>query len=317
MKRATLLVTLISLRLLSTAQQTSFINDPQGAFNQAKEYFQKEQYSLAYPLLKEIQLKQRETDRSNKALNYQEVRYYTIVCALKQNEETAVTLAKEFIELEDNASRVQMMSFHLAEYYFRKQDYSEAIPAFEKVSIDNLSNREIADLKFHLGYAYFTSNNFEQAKPLLNTIRQLPKDPNYRDANYYYGFLAFYDKNYKDALDAFTVVEDHAEYGKVVPYYIANIYYSTNQKDKALQYAEARLAKGNQYYDLELRQLVGHAYYEKKQFDKARPYLEAYVGKSKKARPNLRYAFGFKDEFGSLTTFFKNGMASLNCSPAR
>ena len=114
MKRATLLVTLISLRLLSTAQQTSFINDPQGAFNQAKEYFQKEQYSLAYPLLKEIQLKQRETDRSNKALNYQEVRYYTIVCALKQNEETAVTLAKEFIELEDNASRVQMMSFHLA-----------------------------------------------------------------------------------------------------------------------------------------------------------------------------------------------------------
>ena len=252
MKQATLFFTLISLCLFSTAQQTSFINDPQGSFNQAKEYFQKEQYSLAYPLLKDLQLKQRETDRSNKALNYQEVRYYTIVCALKQNEETAPTLAREFIDLEDNAARVQMMSFHLAEYYFRKQDYSEAIPAFEKVSIDNLSNREIADMKFHLGYSYFTSKQFDLAKPMLNTIRQLPKDPNYSDANYYYGFLAFYDKNYRDALDAFTVVENHEEYGKVVPYYIANIYYSTNQKDKALQYAEARLGKGNQYYDLEL-----------------------------------------------------------------
>ncbi|MBC7827407.1 MAG: tetratricopeptide repeat protein [Chitinophagaceae bacterium] len=293
MKQATLFFTLISLCLFSAAQQSSFINDPQGSFNQAKEYFQKEQYSLAYPLLKDLQLKQRETDRSNKALNYQEVKYYTIVCALKQNEETAVTLAKEFIELEDNASRVQMMSFHLAEYYFRKQDYPQAIPAFEKVSIDNLSNREIADLKFHLGYSYFTSQQFDLAKPMLNTIRQLPKDPNYRDANYYYGFLAFYDRNFKDALEAFTIVENHEEYGKVVPYYIANIYYSTNQKDKALQYAEARLAKGNQYYDLELRQLVGHAYYEKKQFDKARPYLEAYVGKSKKVSREDLYELSF------------------------
>lgn len=274
MKQATLFFTLISLCIFSAAQQTSFINDPLGTFNQAKEYFQKEQYSLAYPLLKELQLQQRETDRSNKALHYQEVKYYTTVCALKQNEETSVSLAREFIDLEDNAARVQMMSFHLAEYYFRKQDYTEAIPAFEKVSIDNLSNREIADLKFHLGYSYFTTQQFPQAKPLLNTIRQLPKDPNYKDANYYYGFLAFYDRNYKDALQAFTVVEDHEEYAKVVPYYIANIYYSTNQKEKALQYAEARLSKGNQYYDLELRQMVGHAYFEKSNTKRPCPTLK-------------------------------------------
>ncbi|MGZ5135470.1 MAG: tetratricopeptide repeat protein, partial [Flavitalea sp.] len=293
MKQVTLLYTLIGLCLFSAAQQTSIINDPQGAFNQAKEYFQKEQYSLAYPLLKELQLQQRETDRSNRAINYQEIKYYTIVCALKQNEETAVTLAREFINLEDNASRVQMMNYHLAEYYFRKQDYQQAIPAFEKVSIDNLSNREIADLKFHLGYSYFTSQQFAEAKPLLNSIRQLPKDPNYRDANYYYGFLAFYDKNFTDALEAFRIVEDHPEYGKVVPYYIANIYYSTNQKDKALQYAEARLAKGNQFYDTELRQMIGHAYYEKKEFDKARPYLESYVSKSKKVSREDLYELSF------------------------
>ena len=152
MKQATLLFTLISLCLFSAAQQTSFINDPNGTFNQAKEYFQKEQYSLAYPLLKELQLKQRETDRSNRALNYQEIKYYTIVCALKQNEETAVSQAKEFINLEDNAAKVQMMNFHLAEYYFRKKDYATAQSLFEAAGISNLSNREVADIKFHLRY---------------------------------------------------------------------------------------------------------------------------------------------------------------------
>src|SRR5687767_5230616 len=153
MKQALVLLLMTGISYLSaSAQQTRFINDPNAAFNQAKEFFQKEQYSLAYPILKDLQLKQRETERSNDALNYQEIRYYATVCALKQNEERAVYNAQEFIDLEDNASRVQMMSFHLAEYYFRKQDFAKAISAYENVNIANLSNDEIASLKFHQGY---------------------------------------------------------------------------------------------------------------------------------------------------------------------
>jgi len=67
-----------------------------------------------------------------------------------------------------------------------------------------------------------------------------------------------------------------------VPYYIANIYLVQNQKDKAIAYASAKLAKGGQYYDTELRQLAGHGYYEQKDFEKALPYLEQYVSKSKR-----------------------------------
>ena len=146
-----LILLMIGLSHFSSAQQTRFISDPQVSFNQAKEFFQKEQYSLAYPILKDLEQRRRETDRSNDALNYQDIRYYATVCALKQNEERAVFNAQEFIDLEDNAARVQMMSFHLAEYYYRKQDFSKSIEAYEKVNISNLSNDEIADLKFHLG----------------------------------------------------------------------------------------------------------------------------------------------------------------------
>ncbi len=293
MKKASVIILLAVFFQVSYGQQTRFINDPHETFNQAREFFQKEQYSLAYPLLKELQLKLRETDRSNQALNYQDVRYYATVCALKQNEERALESAKEFIEIEDNAARVQMMNFHLAEYHFRKENYSEAISAYENANLANLSNREIADMKFHQGYSYFTLKQFDQAKPLLNAIRTSSSDPNYQDANYYYGFISFYDKNYKDALDAFTVVENHPEYGKIVPYYIATINYSTNQKDKALSYVENRLQKGDQYYDTELRQLVGHAYFERQQYDKALPYLESYVNKSDKVKREDLYELSY------------------------
>ena len=54
MKHAPVLILMmIGLSYFSSAQQSRFINDPQASFNQAKEFFQKEQYSLAYPMNKE------------------------------------------------------------------------------------------------------------------------------------------------------------------------------------------------------------------------------------------------------------------------
>src|SRR6185503_9921093 len=165
---------------------------------------------------------------------------------------------------------------------------------YEDAGIPNLSNREIADMKFHQGYSYFTLQKFNQAKPLFNSIRQLKDDPNYIDANYYYGFLAFLDRQYNEALESFKIVENEKTYASVVPYYIAQIYYIQGRKDEALAYAENKIKSGqSQYYDLELKQMIGHAYFEKKQYDKALPYLEEYVRGSKKVRREDLYELSY------------------------
>ena len=293
MKYTVLFFFVISFCSSVHAQQTKYFDDPQAGFKQAKEFFQNDYYSLAYPIFKELKYSLRETDRSNNSVEYEDVKYYYLVCALEQNEKGAVAAAREFIDVENNAPRVGMMSFHLAEYYFRQKDYTAAVRLYEHADIDNLSNREIADLKFHEGYGYFTQQQFDKALPLFNSIRQLPKDPNYIDANYYYGFICFYQRKYGEALDAFKIVEDNPNYAKVVPYYVANIYLVQGQKDKAIEYAEAHLKKGNQYYDAEMRQLVGHGYYEKQEFAKALPYLEQYVDQSKKVTREDLYELSY------------------------
>jgi len=292
-KKPVLFFSIILLSSSSFAQQTKYLDDPQASFKQAKDFFQNEYYSLAYPIFRELKYSLRETDRSNNSVEYQDVKYYYLVCALEQNDKTAVGPARDFIDLENNAPRVGMMSFHLAEYYFRQKDYTAAVRLYEQADIENLSNREIADLKFHQGYGYFTQQRFDQALPLFDAIRQMPKDPNYVDANYYYGFISFYQRKYNEALTAFKVVEDNPRYEKVVPYYVANIYLVQGQKDKAIEYAEARLKKGNQFYDLEMRQLVGHGYYEKQDFAKALPYLEQYVNQSKKVSRTDLYELSY------------------------
>ena len=200
----------------------------------------------------------RETDKANASITVQEINYYTTVCALKQGEGRAESEAQEYIDIEKNTARTQMMSYHLGEYYFAQQQFAEAAAQYEQTNIANLSNREIADMKFHQGYSYFTLQRFNEAKPLFNSIRSIKDDPNYIDANYYYGFLAFRDRQYSDALAAFKIVENEKSYGTVVPYYIAQVYYIQGKKDEAITYIQQKLQSGSssQYYDLELKQLI-------------------------------------------------------------
>lgn len=276
------------------AQSSRYYSDPDKSFKQAKEFYQKEQYSLAYPLFRDLLQSFRETDRINNAIIYQEIKYYTIVCELKQNQNGAEEDAIAYIELEKNNPRVQMMHFHLGDYYFRQQKFSHAVQHFEKANIANLGNTEISRMKFGQGYAYFTLQQFAKAKPLFNTVRQIKDDPNYLDASYYYGFLVFMDQNYNDALQSFLLVEYHPSYSSIVPYYIAQIYYVQGQKEKAISYAENKIKSGkSQYYDLELKQLLGHAYFEKKDYARALPYLEEYVNRSAKVRREDLYELSY------------------------
>ena len=300
MKKLFLPLLLSAITTFSFAQKTYYFSDPQEKFNEAKEYYQKAQYNLAYPIFKELQQSLKETDKLNHPVVAQEISYYTIASALMQNEKRAEQEALDYIKLTKNNARVEMMSFQLAEFYFRQQRFSDAVGLYEKTNISNLNNREIADMKFHQGYSYFTMQQFAQAKPLLDAIRQMKDDPNYIDANYYYGFIAFRDRNYKQAMESFKIVENEPDYESIVPYYIAQIYYVQGKKDEALKYAENKIKQGKaQYYDLELKQLLGHAYFEKKDYAKAAAYLGDYVNRSQKVRR--------EDLYETSYSYYQNG----------
>jgi TolA-binding protein len=279
---------------------------------------------LAYPLFKILYV-----DNKNSSLPVDiqtESKYYSIVCGLELKDETAEKLAIDFIELEHNEPRVEMMSYHLAEYYYNKKNFDTAVAYYEKVQMDNLSNNEIANMKFHLGYFYFTMKRFNEAKPLFDAIRQLKNDLNYVDANYYYGFIALHDKNYKQALEAFKITEAKPEYKNIVSYYEIEIYYYQGEKDKALNLAEKSLKSGNQFYDLQMKQLAAHIYFEKKNFAKALPYIEDYVSQTEKVSREdlyeLSYCYyqakqykkaidGFKELGGKQDSLAQNSMYLL------
>ncbi len=276
-----------------SAQTTAINKDPEAKFKQAQEFFMNDQYSLALPLLRELKQEVQSTTILNHSIQVQEIDFYLLACGLQQNDERALAPSREFIAVVHNQPRTQQLSFHLANYYFRKQQFADALEYYEKAEIASLNNDQISEAKFKMAYSYFHLKRFQQAKPLFNTIRQMPMDPHYLDANYYYGFLAYADKDYATALSCFEKVQNHPEYGKIVPFYMATIYYFRGQKDKAIQIAEEAVKRTNVLYDLEMKQLLGHAYFEKKDYKKALPLLEEYVSKSEKVSRQDLYELSY------------------------
>ncbi len=287
-----LIVAGLAMQSNTYAQITQLLQDPDAEFKQAKELFQNDQYGLAYPVFKKIYSNGAPSGNLSMAVQL-ESKYYYILCGLKINDSTAAPMAVDFVEREHDVPHIQMMRFHLGEYYYRRKMLPEAVASYEKTNIANLSNREIADMKFHQAYGYFTMTQFDKAKPLFNAIRQIPEDPNYIDANYYYGFIAFNEKKYGEAIGSFEIAATSPDYQNVVPFYLAEIYYFNGERDKALQHGEAALNKGGQYYDLQLRQLVGHIWFEKRQYPKALPYLEKYVAGNQKVRREDLYELSY------------------------
>jgi len=324
-KKACVFSVIIFSSYATHAQFTKANDDPDADFKLAKELFQKDQFSLAYPMFKMLGDKTKANSSIPVTIQL-EATYYSLVCGLQLNDITAEDKSKEFIAIEHNTPRIQMLAYHLGEYYYRKQKFEQANDYYEKAGEANLNNSEIANLKFHQGYGYFTLQKFAEAKPLFNAIRQIPSDPNYYDANYYYGFISFSEKNYKEAMTAFKVVDNQPNYQSVVPYYEAEIYYFNGERDKAIEAGEKALTKGGQYYDNRLRQLLGHAYFEKKEFSKALPYLEKYVSSTEKVSREdlyeLSYCYyearqwknaiaGFKELGGKEDSLSQNSMYLL------
>ncbi len=276
------------------AQPTSTVTDPEKKYKDAKELFVKEQFALAYPLFKELKEQYPDNTISNHTYLNDDINYFYTVCELKLVQPVAEDEAKHYIEVVSNEPRRQLMSYHLAKFYFTKEDFSNAITYYERAGLDNLSNEEIADAKFERAYCYFNLKQFEEAKPLFDEIHQLPNNKYYFAANYYYGFISYYDKQYNEALKAFKLVETKDEYKGVVPYYIAEIYYFQGKKDESLRYGEAVLARGGTlYYEKEMKLLMGQLHFERKEFAKALPLLEYYVNNSDKVDKEVLYEVSY------------------------
>ncbi|MEY4926416.1 MAG: hypothetical protein RI894_852, partial [Bacteroidota bacterium] len=218
-------------------------------------------------------------------------------------------LAKNAVKLGLSESENQILNFirnaepdpiaaqarsEMGAFYYDKGDYKKALQFFELMADGGqLSNEELSEMKFKTGYAYFASKKYSQAKPYFKEVKSVEKSPNYSQANYYYGLISFFERNYEEALRHFKIAEKSPQYAKVVPYTITQIMFAQKKYDDVIKYA-APLTTDTRLKNLtEIQQLVGQSYFEKGDYKTSLPYLEKYVSNTSKVTEKDFYQVGF------------------------
>ena len=247
-------------------------------------------YMSSFQLAKELK---RTSMYQNNSSVKEKVDFYLLVSGLQLDEKGIVEEATDFIKAAVDPAFRQMMTYYVGIYYFRNNNPAQSLAYLETAKLANLNNAQIGEVKYLLGYLYFSLGQFEKAKQPLDAVRQTVGDVYYVDANYYYGFIAFKEKNYPVALSCFEIAKVAEAYGKLIPFYNAQIYYFTGNAEKALSTALDALKSGNQYYEKPLQQLVGRLLFAKNDFTGALPYLEKYVASTKTPSSEDVYELSF------------------------
>lgn len=300
MKQTTkLLITgsLACLIIVKGSQASAQIHSPHLPENKwlhlAQEQFGQGQYSSAaqsarnYISYHNSDIYSRRSDAPDRA------KFYLTVSGLRLMADGCVDSALGYIATTANPAFRQRTAYALAQYYFQDNKYAEAIPYYEMAGIANLTNAEIANAKFELAYAYFTLREFDKAAPLFASIKQLPNK--YTSAgHYYFGLLAYNQGNYKEALESFEKIQNEKQYKNIVPYYIAEIYYFTGDRKKALQEALRIMKRPEKsYYDNELHLLAAQVLFEDQRYGDALPYFEHYYDNVEKIRKEDLYEMAY------------------------
>ncbi len=300
-----LLHTLIFLTIICFSQNNILAQSTIGQRSEiqllqhGKEQYNNGQYLLAMQTFTEylstykIPIDNNINDAAN--FNYREANYYLVLSKLKSNQPDCIAEVTNYIYQTVNPAFRERASFILAQYYFAKNDFENAVTYYQKAGIDNLSNDEIADAKFELAYSYFNTKRFNEAKSQFAVIKELPEHKYYNAGNYYYGLLAYNDQDYTNAIKSFERIHNLDEYKNIVPYYEAEIHYFSGNYNKTISIADRYLKRkeDNLYYKKDMHLLRAQSYFENKNYKEALPDFEYFYKNSDKVRKDTYYEIAY------------------------
>ncbi len=301
-KVSLLLLPLLFFSVSGTAQKTPVHLSVVNKYQDAVDLFDKEQYGAAREMFADI-IKNSTEGRVLMKINSE---YYHALCAARLFNDDAEYLINQFIQQYPESQRITHVQFEMADYHYRNDSFNLAIKWFDTIDVPSLYEEEQFEYYFKLGYAYFKTEHFDEARVAFFEI--MDKDTKYASpATYYYAHIAYEQKNYQTALNGFKKLTDDATFSPVAPYYIIQILYLQHEFDEIIDFTVPLIDSVELRRKDEIFRILGEAYYNTEQYDTAIIYLHKYIEETDEItyddKYHLAYAFyrvGRHEEAASL-----------------
>jgi len=291
-RKTTTFLCILSLSYSIFAQSSEKYTSRYADFYRAQELFAKQHYGAAREKFQQFSEKNNEI---NDPL-YIKARYYEAISALELYNNDAVSLLKQFLLDYPESIYKHTINFRIGNSYYREKKYVEALSYYSKFWVRDLEDDFFDEYYFKVGYANFQIGNIDEARSAFVEIKD--HQSQYSSAGlYYFSHITYTDKNYQTALNGFLKLEEDENFGKIVPYYILQIYYLQHRYQEVVDYAP-KVDRASLINQQDVNRLIGDSYYRIERYDEAVSYLEKYNQLSQGSR---------EDDYQLGYAYFKSG----------
>jgi TolA-binding protein len=294
---------------LTDAQKTYYHTDDDMQYRQALELYENGKYSAAQVAFDDY-LANHAGKNSDQVSNSE---FYASMAAVRLFNNDAEGRMIRFLERNPENPHRNEAVFNLANYFYQKKSYNNALIYYEKTDVTRLKREDAAEYQFKKGYCFFLKEEFDAARLAFSQVKDL--DTKYTaPALYYYSHINYIQGNYETALTGFLRLKNDQNFGPIVPYYMTQIYYKQNKYDEVVKYAPALMENATEKRGPEIALIAGESYVQLNLFQEAIPYLEKYIETgsniSRETKYSLAYAYYRTGAFDKAAKLFGEITAS-------
>lgn len=285
LKKAYLLVVFISFSFSGICQQSAAYTHDLVDFNRALELYNNEQYLAAQNLFDEVM------DETDDEKIKGDAAYYIANAAVRLNQPGADRLMENFVTRYPTSTKTNSAYLDVADYYFQTGKYALSRKWYDRVDENAMSKKDRERYYFNNGYAYFRSNQFEEAQTYLNRVRDSKEYG--AQAKYYLGYIAYEGDDYEEANEYFEEVKGNDRYTEDLSYFQADMNFKLGNFEKAIEQGLEQLPKANRQEIPQLNKIIGESYFNLGNYEEAIPYLKGYNGLRGKWNNTDYYQLGY------------------------
>ncbi|MDO4758394.1 MAG: tetratricopeptide repeat protein [Rikenellaceae bacterium] len=228
---------------------------------------------------------------SREVVAREEIDYYLAATAVELGSEEADKTLLEFMRRHPNSTFLNEVRFALGSYYCAENNMPLARRYFAECAYNALSAQQKERYDVRMGYVAFAERNYREAYDYFSRINARSEFSDH--ATYYKAYIDYAEGRNSRAKEQFQRLITSSTYGELAPYYLLQIEFREGNYRYVVEHGEALAQKAVPERRAELERVIAESWFHLDDYRKTLQHIEAYAATGGAMDRDAAYLRGF------------------------